>query len=288
MVDLVGTIPPDVLLRSGAVGAFGYSSHNRRKCPSRTYGAQLVARGGRYAIVFEDAARRALAGHQAGVDDATFAVDDARAQGYPYGCTIFATADFDADPNAIREYVAGFSRVVRRAGYVMGLYANGACLRTFKAEGLITYGWLTCSGGFRGSRDHTGADVWQRCAGQQPMLNIPGYSIDTNVLYAPHIAAWGEPETPKNHQPVPGAIAAYPGTIRPGDDNAKVAMWTFVLVACGYRGFLSKPMSAARKMGPGKVHATKRFQRRHHLPATGVVDLGTWTAAGLLLAKKKR
>lgn len=291
MVDLYGTIPPRTLLSHGAVGAIGYSSRYRRKCPPKGYGAQLVALGGRYAIVFEDTARESLDGASAGHDNGNFAVGDAKAQGYPKGCTIFASADFDAHPDQIRAYVQAFSSVARRAGYEMGLYANGLCIRTFKAENLIRYGWLTCSGGFRGSRDHTKVDLWQRCSKQTPMLSIPGYSIDTNVLLATRVGAWGEPPVvsiPDKPLPLPGVIASFPGIIRPGDDNEKVAMWTFVLAAMGYHGYVSKPFRLACKMGPGKVTTTKRFQRRHGLPGTGIVDLPTWTKAGLVLQRKRR
>lgn len=285
MVDLMGTVPPEQLLRSGAVGAICYTSKvNRRKCPKPGYAARLVALGGRVAFVYEDGASSALRGHQAGVDHGRYAVTDVRAQGYPAGCTIFATADFDAHPDQIRDYVHGFAQVVRASGYQVGLYANGLCIRTFKAEGLVSVGWLTCSGGFRGSKDHTGADLWQRCTGQRPMLTIPGYSIDTNVLLAERVGAWGEPAPVAAR---PKVIADFPGVIHPGDTGHPVAMWAFVLTACGYRGFTSRPYALARQMGVGKVHATKRFQRRHHLPATGVVDRATWDAAGRVLEAKR-
>lgn len=199
MVDLRGTIPPDVLLRR-AQGAFGYSGHNRAKCPAPGYGGELVAAGGWYAIVFEDRANRALDGYQAGRDDATYCVADARKQKYPTGCLLVGTADFPARWSKISEYVRGFSEVVRDAEYVCGLYADGECIRGAKAAGYITVGWLTCSGSFPGSHDETGVDVKQRCAGESGQIAIPPFSIDTNYLLTPFIHAWGQPA---HHEPVP-------------------------------------------------------------------------------------
>lgn len=288
MVDLMGTIRPPATLLRYCRGQFVYSGHNRRKCPKPGYLVQLVARGGWTAIVFEDSATRALAGYQAGVDDAHFAIADAHAQGYPPGCSIFATADFDADPNRIRDYVTGFSKTVRAGGFSMGLYANGACIRTFKSEGLITWGWLTCSGGFRGSRDHTGVDVWQRCAGQDGQIAIPGYSIDTNhiLTVGGYIAAWGQ--HPGQVSADRKAIAAFPGVIRPGDAGTKVAMATVVLVMLGERGFASRPLRLARKQGVGKVRAWKRWQKAHGLVPDGVVGPVTWAKADEVLSAGKR
>jgi hypothetical protein len=194
MVDLRGTIPPTVLLKH-AQGAFGYSGHNRAKCPAPTYGAELVAAGGWYAIVFEDRADRALDGYKAGRDDATYCVADARKQNYPTGCLLVATADFPARWSQITEYMRGWHEVVTAAGYVPGLYADGECIRGAKVAGYIAIGWLTCSGGFPGSHDQTGVDVKQRCAGESGQISIPPFSIDTNYLLTDFIHAWGQHTT---------------------------------------------------------------------------------------------
>lgn len=287
LVDLRGTIPPDVLLGQpphvdaakvshDIKGAIPYTGHNRAKCPAKGYSASLVGAGGWVAYVFEDRANRALDGYQAGRSDGAFAVADVRAQGYPAGCVIFTTADFPAHWSQISEYVRGFSEVVKAAGYVCGLYADGECIRGAKAAGLIVVGWLTCSGGFPGSGDHTGVDIRQRCAGEGDQIAIAGYGIDTNYVDTPFIAAWGQTVNPQPPTYVP---APFPGRfITPGEESNDVRIWTFILVGLGYHGFLSRGRAAAM-YGIGKQRATKRFQRRHGLHADGIIGPLTWAAA---------
>lgn len=196
LADMRGTATWTDLHAVGYDGAFGYSGHNRGKCPAPGYGRALVAAGGLYVIVFEDSATRPLAGYLAGRDDAIFANNDAEGQGYPATCAIYWTADFDASWDQVKEYARGWHEHSHRP---LGVYADGEVIRAAKAAGYVKYGWRTCSGGFRGSRDLTGVDMVQVCAGEAGLVPVPGHSVDTNRTQpgVSDIGAWS------NSQPSP-------------------------------------------------------------------------------------
>lgn len=83
-------------------------------------------------------------------------------------------------------------------------------------------------------------------------------------------------------------VTPWPGYyLRPNDVNQGVAQWGFILSGLGYRGFRMAGSSAAI-YGPGKVAATKRFQRRYGLHADGIVGPITWNNANEVYLERRR
>lgn len=266
LVDMRGTAPWPVLKAAGYDGAFGYSGHNRDKCPDPGYGESLVAAGGLYLIIFEDQANRPLDGYSAGRADAIFANLDADEQSYPPSAAIYWAADFDAAWGDIKEYARGWAENTRRP---TGLYGNGEVIRAAKAVGYAAYGWRTCSGGFRGSKDFTGIDLVQMCQGTHvtiggerwEVIPVPGHSVDTNRTLpgVTDIGAWGQ--TAKPHPPTPN-----PEELTMADIAALTAQLNAIQATQKAQGdkldALYQDYGVSREPMPGKAgdNGSKRYQ----------------------------
>jgi hypothetical protein len=136
--------------------------------------------------IFETTAKRALAGAEAGAEDAQKALTQAAALGQPEGGAIFPTADFDATPEqqpAVVAYFAAFHAGVGNEGR-MGDYANGAVEDACIAAGCNDIPWLAGGMGMRGSRAflQAGREAIVQDVGDKRGLNL-GISIDSD--YAP-------------------------------------------------------------------------------------------------------
>lgn len=111
-------------------------------------------------VVWETTAARALAGRQAGRDDALTAAYQARALGMPDDRPIYFAVDFDAKPNnypAIKEYFIGAASAEGTLGKDrIGMYAGYGPIKWAFDTGLITWGWQTYawSGGLWEKRAH--------------------------------------------------------------------------------------------------------------------------------------
>jgi hypothetical protein len=121
-----------------------YLSHTSAKNLSRTEAGQLSDAGIWVVVVWETTADRALAGHAAGVADATAARQQADACGMPDGRPIYFAVDWDASSGqqaAINAYLDGAASVLGRGR--VGLYAGYSVIkRAFDAK-KIAYGWQT-------------------------------------------------------------------------------------------------------------------------------------------------
>lgn len=111
-------------------------------------------------VVWETTANRALAGRQAGRDDALTALHKASALGMPDDRPIYFAVDFDASPAdypAIREYFIGAASPEGGLGKDrVGMYGGINPIKWAFDNKLITWGWQTYawSGGLWDSRAH--------------------------------------------------------------------------------------------------------------------------------------
>ena len=86
-------------------------------------------------------------GAPVGREHATEAVRQAKALGYPAGCTIYYSIDFDAQEpglsGAVTDYIRAAAEVTRTAGYRMGAYGGYRTIQHLFDRGLIDDGWQT-------------------------------------------------------------------------------------------------------------------------------------------------
>ncbi|MCW2912326.1 MAG: hypothetical protein JWN52_394 [Actinomycetia bacterium] len=147
--------------KAGVKFAARYLSHDTSgKNLSANEARQLSDAGIWIVVVWESTASRALAGHAAGVADATDAAKQAKACGMPSDRPIYFAVDFDAtsgQQNEIHTYLDGAASVLGRGR--VGLYAGyGPIHRAFDAK-KITFGWQTYA--WSGGRWDSRAQVQQ-------------------------------------------------------------------------------------------------------------------------------
>ena len=133
------------LMAAGVTFACRYLSHSPAKNLKLLEADHLSSLGIDLVVVWETTANRANAGHDAGVADATSALNQANHLGMPDDRPIYFAIDFDATAHqlqhGITEYFQGVNEVlgVARTGVYGGLRQVGAM---FDA-GLVSYGWQT-------------------------------------------------------------------------------------------------------------------------------------------------
>ena len=120
------------------IKALGYDGVLRYLCTSdwkRLTAAEVKdyhANGLGIGVVFEDAAANALGGKKAGVSDATKALSQANALGFPVSIPIYFAVDFDSKPEqqaTIDEYLRGAASVIgaERVGVYGSFYVVERC-----------------------------------------------------------------------------------------------------------------------------------------------------------------
>jgi hypothetical protein len=187
---------PDVaaLRRGGYRFACRYLSHDPTKNLTLDQARRLSAAGIACVVVWETTASRALAGHAAGVLDATAALTQARLCGMPAGRPIYFAIDFDEAPGQVDEvadYFRGVHSVLDQAGPAdfprsvpVGAYGGYWAIKRLFDAGLIDYGWQTYawSGG-----------QWEHRAHIQQFHNgvhVAGVSADLNRSTRRDIGQW--------------------------------------------------------------------------------------------------
>lgn len=138
-----------------------YLSNDSSKDLSRSEATAANNAGIWCVVVWETTASRALAGRQAGRDDALTALHKARALGMPEDRPIYFAVDFDArsssDLAKIKEYFIGAASPEGGLGKErVGMYGGYVPIKWAFDTGLITWGWQTYawSGGKWDSRAH--------------------------------------------------------------------------------------------------------------------------------------
>jgi glycoside hydrolase-like protein len=174
------------LAAAGVTFACRYLSHSPGKNLKRLEANHLSSLGIDLVVVWETTANRALAGHDAGVADATEALSQANRLGMPDGRPIYFAIDFDATAHQlsheITEYFQGVNEVlgVDRTGVYGGYRQVGAM---FDA-GLVSFGWQTYA---------WSAGQWDARAQIQQYRNdqfIGGVSVDFDRATADDFGQW--------------------------------------------------------------------------------------------------
>lgn len=192
LADFTGNASWDELDAAGYDGAAFYLS-GLSKDASQAFIAEGLRRGRALLPIFEKGGRGNAGGPAQGVAHAQEfrALLDSR--GVPRTVPVAnAESDYDANPGdqAISGYYRAFHDTLAQPGGIV-VYAGGNVGRMAVAQGSALWLWLTCSGGFSGSGDHTGVAIWQRCAGESGLVPLPSKGVDTNIVLVPNIPFWG-------------------------------------------------------------------------------------------------
>ncbi|MGZ4326443.1 MAG: DUF1906 domain-containing protein [Solirubrobacteraceae bacterium] len=197
--------PPSdkALAAAGVTFACRYLSHTPAKNLKRLEANHLSSIGIDLVVVWETTANRALAGHDAGVADATEALRQANNLGMPDDRPIYFAIDFDATAHQlsheITEYFRGVNEVlgVGRTGVYGGYRQVGAM---FDA-GLVAFGWQTYA---------WSAGQWDGRAQMQQYRNdqfIGGVSVDFDRATADDFGQWSS-QLGDFREPDPNATTA--------------------------------------------------------------------------------
>jgi hypothetical protein len=216
----VDVTPHLAALRSAGVGSvirYLTTSTSSAKLVRPAEARAIAAAGMQLGLVFEvyggvDNFRHGDITAASGAAHADFAVRYAPTVGAPPGCGIYFAIDTDASPDELERFVVPYFRAVHQAiagPYRVGVYCSGLVAERLRQLQLVDLVWITCSSGFRGSRDYVAAgkqDLWQsKCD-----TTLAGIDVDLDVA---NRADWG--------QFVPFATAA----ILPGPVPLPTAAW---------------------------------------------------------------
>jgi hypothetical protein len=134
---------------NGYQGCSCYLSHQPGKNSTWDEIQAFRADGLIVAFNFEDGGAQALNGYDQGVQDGEFATAEAAALGYPAGCVIFFSVDFDMTDQAaaVCAYFDGIRTVIGQ--YKPGVYGGIATLDAVCGGGHADAGWqsMAWSGG---------------------------------------------------------------------------------------------------------------------------------------------
>lgn len=144
----------------------------------------LIAAGFDVVLNWEHSARDWLGGAAAGKSHAAQAVSQARALGYPAGCVIIGSADFDMTASqwasSGRAYAQAYSAGIRAGEYAAGVYGPSDVLGWCKSLGGFAVYWQSMSTAFSAGRNKAawpGAHLRQRRS-----TTIGGTSVDVSDI----------------------------------------------------------------------------------------------------------
>lgn len=205
-----------------------YLSNDTSKNLSRAEATAANNAGIWCVLVWETTASRALAGRQAGRDDALSAGHMAAALGMPDDRPIYFGVDFDAQPGqypAIREYFIGAASAEGSLGKDrVGMYGGYNPIKWAFDNKLITWGWQTYawSGGKWDSRAH----IQQYKNG----VNLGGADVDYDRAMYDDYGQWMIGESPMtisdaDAKKIATAVAKTDGLYPAPDDNPDNPEW---------------------------------------------------------------
>lgn len=272
------TIPARVLVAHGAQFAGRYASTpgNPKNLTAHEV-EQLTAAGIGIVSIFETTAFRALAGEQAGKDDAHSAWNQFAALGMPAGRPIYFTVDFDMQPSqesAVAQYFDGAADELGEPD--VGVYGGKSACEFVHGSGRAgfmyqTYAW---SHGLWAATTH----IRQTQNG----LNWSGYRVDLDEAHATDFGQWSPGSAPVP-TPTPGSQnwtdtmiknlpVVHEGQRDPIGGSLLVHRVQAVLRdVAGYRD-----VAADGDFGPITRSAVQRFQGAHDLVQDGIIGQHTW------------
>ncbi len=167
-------------------------------------------------VVYEAAgATPSTFNHQTGYLDAAYSRRIAKGRGQPDNSAIYFAVDFDPTDsqinNLIRPYFHGvytaFGEALDLPHLRVGAYCSGACADALRADHPDILIWITCSMGFRGSRDWANNDKYDLL--QTCDTNILGIGSDSNVARTQDwgwFIPWGSTPQPPPPPPPPPIV----------------------------------------------------------------------------------
>jgi hypothetical protein len=176
----------------------------------------LRAKGFHVALNWEFDAKDALGGAEAGHTQATEAVRQAKSLGYPAGCTIYYSVDFDEAPDqapTVAQYFQAAGSVTHAGGFRIGAYGGFYVIQRLFDAKLIDDGWQTYA--WSGGQWDPRATVRQVHNG----VTVGGADTDLNTrLGATHFMGQATPPTPPPPpQPHPVLHRPWPSYMQPGN-----------------------------------------------------------------------
>lgn len=160
---------------AGYTFVIGYLSPDPTKNLTAANIADYQSNGLGVLLVWESYAQRAIGGAGFGTADATAAVRQARALGYPEDVPIFFACDTNTSADLVRPYIQA-ARAVRPA---CGVYGGIHVVDPLLADGTVPFGWQTCA--WSNNVVSQTAHLYQRL---RPTLKLSG-SYDEDVLLRP-------------------------------------------------------------------------------------------------------
>lgn len=179
-------LTPAQLKAAGKTFAIGYVSENSTgKNITAAEVQALHAAGLGVLLVYEYSITAAESGTAGGRANATLAVAQSRARGYPAGCAIAFAID-EASPNlaALDGYSRAFTGICRDAGYRSMVYGGYATVRYCLDHRVVDLGWQTYA--WSGGRWDPRAVIRQVRNG----VTIAGKDVDLDTAMTADFGAW--------------------------------------------------------------------------------------------------
>jgi len=223
---------------------------------------RLHTNGFAVSLIYEGTHGDALLGAETGTSNGKFAVDFARALGYPEGCVLSAAADTDIKATNIEPaiaYMNAFRKEVEAAGYQFGMYADEDLGKAIESQ-------LLCI---------PGAAFWSRNLFQRIKAKMPfGLTV--------HLLQKGIPEA---HVDRLTCFQTFPAWLPTDEERTFLGLTKHRVLRFWMRGEDVKAVQ--RALGLKTVtgfffvrtrSAVKKFQTEHGITPTGVVGPQTWKA----------
>jgi len=246
------------------------STADPSKCITRREADRHRAAGRGIVLVFENDARRMLAGHSGGVADATASAAQVRGLGLD-GCPVYFAADWDAlegQQPMIDAYLGGAVSVLGLAR--TGIYGGYWPLTRARQAGKATYFWGTRA--WSGDRWTARESAWAPHIMQGGATTIGGVSCDWDVANHEDYGQWKGGTAPP---PPPGwqeAMMRGLPTLKAGGTGGDVRSVQGLLCARGH------PVAIDGVFGPATTAAVRDLQRAAKIAVDSTVGPDTWQA----------
>jgi hypothetical protein len=249
----------------------------------------ILAAGMHVGIVNEGIGNAAGAfSDESGYLDAKYSRQRAHGRAQPAGSAIYFAIDFDPSFSELHSHVVPYFHGVKRAmaesadlpALKVGAYCSGMAAEVLKQADLIDYVWITCSGGFSGSRAYTAAnreDLWQYACER----NLYGLDVDYNLSPTGYWGQWPEPQPDAPAVAIADVAGAWPNTW--GPQIGKASWYADFSNANGWPVHASDMTAASRTLPFGtKVRATRLDTHAQQSVIVTITDRGPYAGGRII------